>query len=68
MKIVATTLMAVSATFVLAACESAGGGEYDGVSRFASAPGPYSGPGSPPREPAPPEPDLPVQTPDSQGA
>ncbi|MBK8840635.1 MAG: hypothetical protein IPO30_18645 [Hyphomonadaceae bacterium] len=53
MKSFPMTLAALGAFCALAACESAGG-QYDGVSRFAGAYGPYYGPGSPPRE-APPE-------------
>ena len=49
MKSIVTTFAALGALFALAACESAGG-QYDGVSRFAGAYGPYYGPGSPPRE------------------
>ena len=49
MKTFLTTLAALGAFCALAACESAGG-QYDGVSRFAGAYGPYYGPGSPPRE------------------
>lgn len=49
MKPFLTTFAALGALFALAACESAGS-QYDGVSRFAEAYGPYYGPGSPPRE------------------
>ncbi len=49
MKPFLTTFAALGALFALAACESAGS-QYDGVSRFAGAYGPYYGPGSPPRE------------------
>jgi hypothetical protein len=49
------TVVAICGIGALAACESASGHQYDGVSRFAGAPGPYYGPGSPPREPHIPE-------------
>lgn len=58
MRTFAATLMAVWGICALVACESAGGQQYDGVSRFAGASTPYYGPGSPPREP-PPAPELP---------
>lgn len=59
MKTLATTFVAVCAICAAAACESSGGNQYDGVSRFAASPGPYYGPGSPPREPTSPERSLP---------
>lgn len=58
MRTLATALVAISGIALLAACESAGS-QYDGVSRFAGAPGPYYGPGSPPREPLTAEPAQP---------
>jgi len=58
MKMFAMTL-AICGICTLAACESSTGNQYDGVSRFAGAPGPYYGPGSPPREPPIAEPPVP---------
>ncbi len=60
MRTFAATLVAVWGICALTACESAGGQQYDGVSRFAGAATPYYGPGSPPREPSPtPSPEQP---------
>ncbi len=53
MKALIATLAASMALCGLAACASAGGGQYDGVSRFAVEGGSYGpnyGPGSPPRD------------------
>lgn len=50
-RFIAMTLIALGGGFGLAACESDGGGQYDGISRFAGSYGPYYGPGSVPREP-----------------
>lgn len=60
MRTFAATLMAILGICALSACESPGGDQYDGVSRFAGASTPYYGPGSPPREvsPAPDSPDT----------
>lgn len=58
MKTFATTFIAICGICALSACESSGG-QYDGVSRFAGAPGPFYGPGSPPREPPVAEPPVP---------
>lgn len=67
MRTFAATLMAVWGICALAACESAGGQQYDGVSRFAGASTPYYGPGSVPREPHPspeqPDPGIPAPGP-----
>ncbi len=48
MKQFAAAFIAIWSILLLAACES--NAQYDGVSRFAGAYGPYYGPGSPPRE------------------
>ncbi len=53
MKALFATLAASMALCGLSGCASAGGGQYDGVSRFAlegGSYGPYYGPGSPPRD------------------
>ena len=52
MRTFLATVVTIWGMFALMACESTGG-QYDGVSRFASGYGPYYGPGSPPREVAP---------------
>lgn len=50
-RFIATTLIVLGGVCGLAACESDGGGQYDGITRFAGSYGPYYGPGSVPREP-----------------
>lgn len=54
-RFIATTLIALGAICSLAACESDGGSQYDGITRFAGSFGPYYGPGSVPREPSVPD-------------
>jgi hypothetical protein len=50
-RFIATTVIALGGICGLAACESDGGGQYDGITRFAGSYDPYYGPGSVPREP-----------------
>ncbi len=53
------TFLSVLSVWALAACESAGGSQYDGVSRFAGE-HPFHGPGAGPGEP-PPAPEIPAR-------